>query len=71
MALISGSVKCINCGKEIKWCFQIAQRMSGGGFEVDTLPNDTIMLNANPQIKKAGVHCRNCDCLNEIENETT
>lgn len=67
MAKIEGSVYCKKCGREIKWCYLVSQKVSETKFlQAETVPEDSILVNKDPIKNKVRIHCRNCDCLNEI-----
>ena len=69
MAKIEGSVYCKKCNSEIKWCHIFRQKLSSARvLEVDTIPDDVILLTVNPTENKVKVHCKNCDFVNEIES---
>lgn len=68
MAKIEGSIYCKKCGSEIKWCYLVPQNISETKFlQAETVPEDSILVNKDPIKNKIRIHCRNCDCLNEIE----
>lgn len=67
MAKIEGSIYCKNCNSDIKWCYILPQKIGSTRLlEVDTVPDRVILLAVDPREKKVKVHCRNCDCINEI-----
>lgn len=67
MAKIEGSIYCKNCSSEIKWCYLIKQQIGTSRIlEVDTVSDDTIIVNSNPYEKIVRVHCKFCDCVNII-----
>lgn len=64
---ISGSIYCKKCNNEIKWCYLIPQNLSETRFlQVETVPEDTIIVDRNPLIHEVKIHCRSCDCINII-----
>lgn len=70
MAKIEGSIYCKKCGNEIKWCYLIPQNISETRFlQVEMVPEDTILVNNNPIKNRVKIHCKNCDCLNVIEED--
>lgn len=67
MAKIEGSIYCKKCGSEIKWCYLLPQKISETRFlQTETVPEDSVLVNKNPTKNKVRIHCKNCDCLNEI-----
>ena len=67
MAKIEGSIYCEKCNSEIKWCYLVRQHLGSARIlEVDTMPDDFILLSSNPTQKEVKVRCKKCDSLNKI-----
>ncbi|WP_310603558.1 hypothetical protein [Anaerosporobacter sp.] len=70
MGKLEGSTLCKNCGKEIKWCYLLRQKLSSSRtLDVETIAKGTIILNSSPLDNIIKVHCNNCDVINEITQE--
>ena len=53
MAKIEGSIYCEKCNSEIKWCYLVRQHLGSARIlEVDTIPDDFILLSSNPTQKE-------------------
>lgn len=75
MAMLTGTIECKNCKKNIRWWHQLAQPMSAPRFDVDTPPKDARGLSRISNIQgilyRASVSCPNCDEYNEFEFQDT
>lgn len=73
--IITGTIECIKCGKDIKWFNQLSQHLCSSLYDCDCMPNDRVRLIAEKKrdngkylIPLSGyVICKNCDTRNFIE----
>ena len=72
--MITGSVKCKYCGKQIDWFYVNLNKMTVPLFDVVTLPTDRVSLHSRPYKTGEKTYTLSCYCecgtLNEFDYES-